>query len=487
MSTIGLWQRFELSVENKAACADPHRDVALLADFTRPDGTRVSFWGFYDGGATWRLRFMPDQIGEWRYSARFSDASGASDGSFTCAASDVPGPVCADAQNPVWFGVRGGGRFQLRSLHVGDRFFARNTPDDMRRAFLDWAQAQGYNTLSIASHYLNRAEPGRGQGWDTPRLWPLDAAEFQRAERVLDDLAARRLVVFPFGGFFGRGAAFPTTPTEQELYVRYVLARWGAYWNVLWNVSGPEPLLVKEGRVWLSKPELERMGKLIAALDVFGHAITVHNQTGDDEFLGSDWLSFGTLQGPKTTDTALLHAGLLWNHHPARPLYAQETLWSGNKHGHPDYSDSELRKNAITIIMSAAALNFADNGGPDPATIGDSSSGFSGSLVLADRRQWRHDIVKRVWDMFETIPFQRMRPAPHVVSTGMCLAEPGKQILVYLTHGGSVSLRLGSAHRVQWINAQDAADRRDGGTTTDGRNLACPTGGDDWLLYLVRV
>ena len=123
--------------------------------------------------------------------------------------------------------------------------------------------------------------------------------------------------------------------------------------------------------------------------------------------------------------------GLLASHHPFRPLYAQETLWSGNQHGHPDYSDDELRKNAYVILFSGAALNFSDNGGPRVEDIGNSSSGFSGTLELDDRRQWRHDIVKRVWDFVETIPdWWTMRPRQDLVRAGRCLACEGERYLM---------------------------------------------------------
>ena len=87
----------------------------------------------------------------------------------------------------MWFGYAGGGHAILRAFHAGDRFFAANWPAEKRNAFLDWAGRQGYNTLSIASHYLNRNAPGRGQGWETPKLWPLDAAEYRRMEAALDE------------------------------------------------------------------------------------------------------------------------------------------------------------------------------------------------------------------------------------------------------------------------------------------------------------
>lgn len=480
---VGRWQRFEIFIENDTPYADPYRDATLDVTYERPDGSTVAFWGFYDGGRTWRARFMPDQLGTWAYSATFSDGAPGTSGTFACVASDVPGMLSVDESNPVWFGFRGGAHLLVRSLHVGDRFFADNYPDAKRKAFLDWAQAQGYNLLSIASHYLNRPEPGRGEGWDTPALWPLDAAAYRRVERILDDLAERHLMVFPFAGFFGRAAHHPTDPLEQERYLRYTLARFGSYWNILLNVAGPEPLLRK--RSTMSRPEIVRLGQLVQSLDVYGHPLSVHNRTGDDEFVDEPWTSYGVLQGPKTTDLDELSAGLLANHHPSKPLYAQETLWSGNQHGHPDYSDGELRKNAYVIHMSAAALNFSDNGGPRTEDIGNSSSGFSGSLDLGDTRQWRHDIVKRVWDVLETFPFHAMRPRQDLVSAGYCLAQEGQQYLVYLPLGGAVDVNIdGGPYAASWINAQDGTDRRTGTPTSTGVGLVSPSDGEDWLLYL---
>lgn len=376
----------------------------------------------------------------------------------------------------------------IRALHIGDRFFAKNWDDAKRNAFLDWAQQQGYNTLSIASHYLNRNAPGRGRGWDTPRLWPLEAAEYQRMEEILDDLARRRIIVFPFAGFFGRASHFPGAHSEQTLYIRYLLARLGASWNLLWNVGGPEPLL--RNNPYLTFEEVNRLGTEIAKLDPFKHPISVHNFTGDDPFRDQPWLTFGTLQGPKTFDRTRLRDGLLRNHHPQKPLLAQETLWSGNSvhiraNKGSDYSDADLRKNAYVIHFSAAALVFADNNG-------DSSTGFSGSMELSERNQQRHDIVKRVWDTVAPLPWQRTSPQPGLIAIAdgkaqaFCLADPGHTYLVYLDATASVNVNVSRGpYDVTWINAQNA-DRHKGTSTTDGANLRPPAGGDDWILVLTR-
>lgn len=493
--TVKQWDRFEHAFDNPRSYDDPYRDVELDATFTRPNGTSIRFWGFYDGESTWRLRFMPDQVGRWKFSARFSDGTPGGEGVFDCVESDLPGMLAAYEKNPMWFGYRGGDAALIRGLHLGDRFFASNWDDvgnpfdhNMRSTFLDWAEEQGYNLLSIGSHYLNRDDEERGRGWDTPRLWPLDAAGYRRMEAILDDLARRRILVFPFGGFFGRDADFPQDRANQELYVRYTYARIGAYWNTLLNIAGPEPMI--RGKPFFTMEELAQLGAMIQRLNVFEKPLSVHNRTGSDEYRDEPWATYGIMQGPKTLDRVELSRGLLESHHPEKPLLAQETLWSGNinhiKRFNRDYSNEELRKNAFVIHFSAAALVFADNQGK-------SSTGFSGTMALEDREQERHDVIKGVWDICAMLPFGRLQPRQDLVSGdhAFCLAEPGRYYAVYLDRSARVSVQLSGRRnpawefRVSWIDAQRPGEgRRDGGTTLDGRNLTPPAGGDDWVLIL---
>ncbi len=180
---VPLWGKFETRIDYQSlkgqshSFSDPFYGVELNATFTSPTGRNITWWGFYDGngssgqtGDIWKIRFMPDELGRWRWRAEFSDGTAGGSGSFECVASDIEGMISVDSGNPMWFGFTGGGHILIRGLHVGDRFFASNWPAEKRTAFLDWFQGQGYNTLSIASHYLNRDVEGRGRGWETPRL-----------------------------------------------------------------------------------------------------------------------------------------------------------------------------------------------------------------------------------------------------------------------------------------------------------------------------
>ncbi|MDZ7371338.1 MAG: DUF5060 domain-containing protein [candidate division KSB1 bacterium] len=497
---VPQWGIFEQVIETTAAFADPFRDASLEVEFTRPDGSKLAFWGFYTGGNRWAFRCMPDRLGEWRWEARFSDGS-LRQGTFTCVESDLPGLISRYEPNPIWFGFRNGRAVLLRSLHVGDCFFA-DAPnaldptkvwnDSLRTRFLDWAQQQGYNMLSIGSFFLNRREKDRGLGWNTPRLWDSQRqqpipAEYERLEAVLNDLSARKIVVYPFAGFFGKRGEWPADSTARLLYLKYTLARLAPYWNLLFLVAGPEPLHPETGDAYqnaMAEADIKTWGGLIARLDPYRHLLSVHNRTEasdeGDPFKEESWYTYSTIQGPKTLDRRLLAQKTLMNHHPQKPYYAQETLWAGNI-WHPDYGLEDLRKNAIVLNLCAATINFADNAGT-------SSTGFSGLPRLEDRVQEKHDILKRVWDFIASLPFYDMKPAPERVSDGFCLAKGDSLLLIYLDRPMTTRL-LGARgrYRLEWIDGRDTSRRIDAGTIDATVPLVPPADGDDWFARLVKI
>jgi hypothetical protein len=483
--TVPQWGCFEVAVANPRSYANPYEDVTLAVTFTRPDSSTVAFWGFYDGGNTWRIRLMPDQTGTWRYQARFSDGAAQADGTFTCVGSDIPGMISAYHANPMWFGFKDGDAVLVRSLQVGERFLAEGGAGDAlrREMFLDWAQSQGYNMLSIAGCLPNRDSGSGGQVAVTSALWDADRQQpnppaYRRLESLLGALAARQMMVYPASGFFGRDSEFPRGQANQDLYLRYTLARLGSYWNMVWIVGGPEPL--RGSDPYLSREEIDRLGRRIKAMDPFGHLLCVSNAAGNDVFKDAGWTSCGVLQGPRTANLRRLSRVLLQNHSSSKPLYAQQTLWPGSRR-QADYSADELRKDAYVLMMSGAMVNLADMGG-SPA------SGLSGTLDLSQRVQARHDIVKQVWDFFGSIPFWRMTPRQDLVDNGYCLAEPGRMYLVYLDAPGTVTVDITDGmYRVKWIDARNTADVREAGIISSRRDLTSPQEEDDWLLSLTRV
>jgi hypothetical protein len=479
---IGKWQIFETSVFSRNEYQNPFEDVELEVTYTCPDGREIQFSGFFAGKDTWRIRFMPDTTGIWEYRASFSDGSGSAKGRFQCVDKGFNGMPGIFNPNPIWFGDSYGEPFLVRSLHVGDRFFADNWNPKERETFLEWFQSEGYNTLSIASFLLNRDSEGRGQGWDTPDLWDSilqrpNPSEYEKLEKILDQISERGIVIYPFAGFFGRNSDILENPENWELFIDYTISRLGPYGNLIFNVAGPEPLL--RNNPYLKMEEVIQLGKTISRLDVFNHLLTVHNATGDDVFRAQNWVSLSTLQGPKTLDRNQLSTGILRTHHPNKPLFAQETLWPGNKH-HPEYSLDDIRKNGLVILMSGAMINFADHHG-------NSSSGFSGSLKLEDRHQEWHEAMHKTWDFFDQFDWWMMTPRQDLVNIGYCLANPGKEYIIYLPEGGEVNVKVPTeSYQVNWWNPESPEVPVETGESRNGKNLQTPKGGDDWMLQLIK-
>ncbi len=478
-SRTGIWSRFEKEIIRETTSSNPFTETELKVEFTRPDKSILSINGYFDHPGVWKFRIMPDMIGKWKYSAWFSDGSVKKvDGSFRCVASDIPGLITADETNPVWFGFKGGKHQLIRSFHAGDRFFSDNWPDSERKQFLDWLVENKYNTLSVASHLLNRNAENRGKGWNTPDLWNSEKqqpnpAEYTKMEQILDELAARKIVVFPFAGFFGQKSNCPLDSANQALYIKYTIARHGCYWNTLYSVAGPEPLYrnVKQ----FTKEQVDKLGKMIADQNTQGHLLTVHNEKDQNPFVNSSWASYQCLQGPTTISTDTLYQGLMARRKLHQPVLAQEVLWYGNIY-QQNYTDEQLRKNAFTIMMAGAALNFADNAGT-------SSTGFTGTLNISERHQDKHEIIKKVWDFFESIPFYQLTPSLNLSDNGFCIAKEGEIFLTYLPNGGKVSINTKkSTFTGVWIKGSDTGIRINIGKT-DGKQLIAPSN-DDWLLYL---
>ncbi len=488
----GIFELFEISIGNDRSYTDPFCDVELLVELSSPDGKKRYHYGFYDGIQTWKVRFCPDILGEWKYQASFSDQSNQISGAFTCSESHHPGKVSKNELNPFWLGKQGEPKTMFRSFHVGDRFFAENWDDpknendgNLRTQFLDWLQENKYNMLSIGSLFTNRNEKGRGEGWNTPQLWPLNPDEFRKLEVILDELEKRNITIFPFAGFFGAKGNWPTNAKDQELYIKYLLARIGHYPNLILSVAGPEPFWREDKSEYkgaMRLADIKRLGNLIDSLDVHNHIITLHNEKRatqyGDPFIDEPWYDMSTLQGPTTLNREDLYSGLSMNHHRSKPVFAQETLWSGNMF-HPKYTDDQLRKNAYTILFSGSILNFADMDG-------NSSTGFTGTLNLNAANQQRHEVVKRVWDWFETIPFHQMTTRQDLVNHGFCLAKEGQEYYIYLDTIGKTEITPDFEYPLysEWINAKNPLDKRAGPVVRHRIEIQSPKDGDDWILHL---
>ena len=90
MTVVPKWHRFDYVLKSSVTYSNPLQDVTLTASFVGPLGDTHTVLGFWDGGRTWRVRFAPDQPGEWHFATSCSDVANSGlngqKGSFLCSA-----------------------------------------------------------------------------------------------------------------------------------------------------------------------------------------------------------------------------------------------------------------------------------------------------------------------------------------------------------------------------------------------------------------
>lgn len=98
-AAVPLYDTFEFTITSAGVEANQFTTFALV-DFSIDD-RHLTVDGFYDGEDTWRVRFMPDAMGKWRYRWELEGETG--EGSFTCTAKESPqarGHVRRDPARP---------------------------------------------------------------------------------------------------------------------------------------------------------------------------------------------------------------------------------------------------------------------------------------------------------------------------------------------------------------------------------------------------
>ena len=102
---VHRWGRWEGVFESAADYDNPVQDVDLRATLTSPSGAKHQGRGFWDGGRVWRVRFSPDEVGEWRYHLASSESADAGldgkSGSFSVTEFDGENPLYRHGQIQV--------------------------------------------------------------------------------------------------------------------------------------------------------------------------------------------------------------------------------------------------------------------------------------------------------------------------------------------------------------------------------------------------
>jgi len=279
-STAEQWGIYEIQLKGPTN-GNPFLDVQLSALFDNGSKT-VGVPGFYDGDGIYRIRFMPDTQGQWHYETRANVwALTGKTGQFTVTppGKDNHGPV--RVHNTYHFAYADGTPFK----QIGTTIYNwLDTPEAVQEETLKTLAASPFNKARMLitqqpAPYMKKYPPtlwpyvGKPpHDWDLTRFNPEFFQHYEKHLGQLRDLGIEAdLILF---NPYGRWGFNSMTPAEDDRYVRYVVARFGAYRNVWWSMANEYDFLrTKTDADW------SRIGTLVQLCDPYNHLRSIHNGT----------------------------------------------------------------------------------------------------------------------------------------------------------------------------------------------------------------
>ncbi|AFH62917.1 DUF5605 domain-containing protein [Paenibacillus caseinilyticus] len=330
---VEQWGVFELRLEGPDQ-GNPYRDCPLQAAF-RFGGREVKTAGFYDGGGMYRIRFMPDRQGEWRFetSSPVPELDGIS-GSFVCT------PPSAGNHGPVR--VMDEYRFAHEDGTVFHPFGTTcyawiHLNQGMQEKTLQTLADNGFNKLRMCvfpKHYaFNSEEPDsfpfarrKDGGFDHTRFDPAFFAKLER--RILDlqklGIEADLILFHPYDkGHWG----FDRMDAEvDDSYLSYVLARLSAFRNVWWSLANEYDFMEEK------KPaDWDRLFRIVQEEDPYGHPRSIHNGT---RMYDHGSVRFYDHAKPWVTHLSVQHWDVtlppIWRREYHKPIVIDECCYEGN-------------------------------------------------------------------------------------------------------------------------------------------------------------
>lgn len=233
------WGVYEIALEGPST-GNPFDDVQIAAVF-EAGGKTVRVPGFYDGNGVYRIRFSPPDEGRWTWrSAANVPALNNRSGGFTCTAPRSPGPVRV-TRDGYHFAHADGTPFR----QIGTTAYSWALQSDAKCAetlatlkggpFNKMRMLVFPNVPSAVTDPFVRTGPGARE-WDPRRFDPAYFARFEDRIRRLGDIGVEADVIL-FHPYDEKRGYSDMKRADDERYLRYVAARFGAYRNVWWSMA----------------------------------------------------------------------------------------------------------------------------------------------------------------------------------------------------------------------------------------------------------
>jgi hypothetical protein len=321
-SSVERWNIFEAPLEGPST-GNPYLDVTLAATFRKGNRT-VRVDGFYDGEGKYLIRFMPDELGTWTYTTESSTpALNNHSGTFDCtpASPTNHGPV--SVRDTFHFGYADGNPY----YPFGTTCYAWvHQTEELQQQTLRTLAAAPFNKLRMCIfpkwYQYNRAEPPVypfPRNGDTNDYAHFNPAFFRHIERRIADLRAFNveadLILFhPYDKW-----GYQEMPPEvDDRYLRYVIARFGAYRNVWWSLANEFDLMRHK-----TNADWDRFARIVTESDPYAHLRSIHYSHQQYDYTRA-WCTHAGIQDYAFDKAAEWRA--TWR----KPVIFDECMYEGN-------------------------------------------------------------------------------------------------------------------------------------------------------------
>jgi len=276
--SVEQWGFYEAVLKGPAD-GNPFVEVSFTADFTDGDRT-IAVNGFYDGDGVYRVRFMPDKPGVWSFETHSNRRPlKGQRGTFKVTAPSLGNHGPVRVHNTYHFAYADGTPFK----QVGTTIYNwLDTPEEVQEQTLKTLAAAPFNKARMLitqqpTPYQQKFAPPRWpyagnppRDWDFTRFNPEFFRHYEKRIAQLRDLGIEAdLILFnPYGKFGFENM----TDAANELYVRYVVARFGAYRNVWWSLANEYDFVRTR-----TEAEWDQLGALVQSCDPYDHLRSIHN------------------------------------------------------------------------------------------------------------------------------------------------------------------------------------------------------------------
>jgi len=325
VSATERWEIFEVELKGPQV-ENPFTDVWVQAEFQFKN-LRYHVQGFYDGNRTYRIRFMPNQVGKWTYIVKsnvpeMNDQSG----EFTCtpATPNNHGPV--SVRDTFHFKYADGTPFYV----LGTTAYAWiHQEEALIKETLETLEKQAFNKIRMTvmpkhySRYVSNEPPlypyvgSLESGWDCTRF---NVDFFQHLDKQIEELRKRNIeadvIIFhPYDKKtwgFSKGSI-----AENQAYIQYLVARLAAYRNVWWSMANEYDVMGKPDSEWAT------YFKELMANDPYQHLKSIHNGKAWYDH-SNPWITHLSVQTPYLEKTQT------WRETYHKPVINDEFVYEGN-------------------------------------------------------------------------------------------------------------------------------------------------------------